>query len=481
MSSPPHAFLPFGLIVGTGIGWLFWFKSRCQANRLDEEKQLLAQEKVIVLDFMHSLAEAIGEGVDRPELCRRVVHAAVRCTGAQSASIFIRNGDQLRSVAAEGLFPPLKPLDPELRGRLVSRTKFLEQVLRSEVHAAGEGLVGTVAVGAEGLMIEDAAHDPRVVSHDDASLKINSLILVPIRFRERSLGVLAIVNPTDGGGFGESDHSLAMSLGEQTALALQNLDLMEMQIIKNRMDVDLALASNIQGMLLPKRFPENPAVQIAAIYQPAQKVGGDLYDVISLPDGRIGVAIADVSGKGVPASILMALCQGNLRHLARECASPAQVLSRLNGVMDDEMRQDMFVTMIYAVIDTVKGEITLARAGHELPLVVSGPEGQASARFLQSEGMALGMVPEAFFSEVVQEVTLAFQPGDVLVLYTDGITETANAEGTEFSKERLADTIRSLRSKPVEEIHIGLLMRLKEFTGGQSPRDDLTLLTVKRL
>jgi sigma-B regulation protein RsbU (phosphoserine phosphatase) len=127
---------------------------------------------------------------------------------------------------------------------------------------------------------------------------VRSVIVVPILFRERSIGVLAIVNPSDGGSFGETDFSLAISLAEQAGLAIHNLDLMASQIEKNKMDSDLGLAHEIQSMLLPKEFPDITDLQMASIYQPAQKVGGDLYDIFKIGEDRVGIAIADVSGKG---------------------------------------------------------------------------------------------------------------------------------------------------------------------------------------
>ncbi|MGC9452513.1 MAG: PP2C family protein-serine/threonine phosphatase, partial [Oceanipulchritudo sp.] len=287
-----------GLAVGAGIGWFFWWTARREIVRLDEQRQMLAQEKLIVFDFVHNMVEAIGEGVTRQELFERVVHAAILSTGALSACIFERTGDQLRGVAVEGLFPPHRPLPESSRVKITTRTKFVEQILKSEIFKVGEGLVGTAARTGQGILIENALEDPRVIKHDDPSLEVRSVIVVPIRFRDRNLGVLAIVNPSDGGSFGETDFSLAVSLAEQAGLAIHNLDLRATQIEKNKLDVDLGLAHEIQNMLLPKEFPQHPALQMASIYKPAQKVGGDLYDIFSTGSGKIEIAIADVSGKG---------------------------------------------------------------------------------------------------------------------------------------------------------------------------------------
>ena len=473
----------FGLGTGAVIGWFFWWTSRREIIRLDEQRQMLAQEKLIVFDFVHNMVEAIGEGVTREELFERVVHAAILSTGALSACIFERNERQIRGVAVEGLFPPHRPLPASSKVKITTRAKFIEQILKAEVFKVGEGLVGKAAQTGQGILIENALNDPRVIKHDDPALEVRSVIVVPIHFRERSLGVLAIVNPSDGGSFGETDFSLASSLAEQAGLAIHNLDLMASQIEKNKLDSDLGLAHEIQSMLLPKEFPETPSLQIASIYKPAQKVGGDLYDVFRIDEDKIGLAIADVSGKGIPASLLMAICQSNLRHFARHFESPAKVLSELNEVMVGEMRPEMFVTIIYAVLDMKESLFTFARGGHELPIAVHGPNegGAASFDFLQSEGMALGMVPNEIFSLAVEDCAVPFKKGDIIAFYTDGLTEATNSEGIEFGKTRLAEVMKTLSRRNSEELVQGILDRIALFSGEIGQMDDLTVLVAKHL
>jgi sigma-B regulation protein RsbU (phosphoserine phosphatase) len=472
----------FGLAVGAGIGWFFWWSSRREIVRLDEQRQMLAQEKLIVFDFVHNMVEAIGEGVTRQELFERVVHAAILSTGALSACIFERQDNLIRGVAVEGLFPPHRPLPESSRVKITTRAKFIEQILKSEVFKVGEGLVGAVAKSGQGILIENALEDPRVIRHEDLSLEVRSVIVVPILFRERSIGVLAIVNPSDGGSFGETDFSLAISLAEQAGLAIHNLDLMASQIEKNKMDSDLGLAHEIQSMLLPKEFPDITDLQMASIYQPAQKVGGDLYDIFKIGEDRVGIAIADVSGKGIPASLLMAICQSNLRHFARHVDSPARVLSELNEVMLGEMRPEMFVTIIFAVIDTKSGQLIFARGGHELPIVIrSGENGDARSEFIESDGIALGMVPCEIFDLAVTDTTVPFEKGDILALYTDGVTEVVNSNGTEFGNVRLAEVVRTLRSRAPGDLVNGILDRISLFAGEAGQNDDFTVVIAKHL
>ena len=473
-------FFSLGVLVGAGIGWIFWWTSRREINRLDEQRQMLAEEKLIVFDFVHSMVEAIGEGVTREELFERVVHAAILSTGALSACIFEQENNLIRGVAVEGLFPPHRPLPESARSKITTRAKFIEQILKTEVFKVGEGLVGTVAQTGIGILIENALEDPRVVKHEDPSLEVRSVIVVPIRFRSSRLGVLAIVNPSDGGSFGENDFSLAQNIAEQAGLAIHNLDLMASQIEKNKLDVDLGLAHEIQNMLLPHEFPARPGLDVASFYQPAQKVGGDLFDIFEIDESRIGVAIADVSGKGIPASLLMAICQSNLRHFARHLVTPAKVLQALNEVLTVEMRQDMFITVTYAVIDLNARQLVLARGGHELPLLVHHGNGApAKVDFLASEGMALGMVPAEIFDSAIEELTVPFVPGDVLIFYTDGLTEAIDRNGQEYGKARLAEVACTAAPHGSQALVDRLIAEVGQFRGQQdSQLDDLTVVVV---
>jgi sigma-B regulation protein RsbU (phosphoserine phosphatase) len=472
-----------GFGAGAFVGWFFWWSARRENMRLDEQRQMLAQEKLIVFDFVHNMVEAIGEGVTRQELFERVVHAAILSTGALSACIFERQDELIRGVAVEGLFPPHRPLPSSSRVKITTRAKFIEQILKSEVFKVGEGLVGAAAQTGEGILIENALEDPRVIKHEYSSLEVRSVIVVPILFRERNIGVLAIVNPSDGGSFGETDFSLAKSLAEQAGLAIHNLDLMASQIEKNKLDSDLGLAHEIQSMLLPREFPALSELQMGTIYKPAQKVGGDLYDVFQIDESRVGIAIADVSGKGIPASLLMAICQSNLRHFARHEESPACVLRELNEVMFAEMRPEMFITVTYAVIDIARNQLVFARGGHELPILIHAGEGNSQARFafLESEGMALGMVPNEIFDTAIQDCIVPFGEGDILTLYTDGVTEAVNSDGVEFGNNRLAEVVRTLRGREPEALVQGILDRIALFSGNAKQADDFTVVVAKRL
>jgi len=388
----------------------------------------------------------------------------------------------MRGVAVEGLFPPHRPLPEVGKGKLTTRARFIEQVLKSETFSVHEGLVGRVALTCQGILVADAANHPDVVKHDDPVLAVKSMIVVPLVFGGQFFGVLAVANPADGLPFTETDYSLLQSMAEQAALALHNAEFLHLQLDKRQYDMDLSLASGIQQMLLPNERMTLPGLDIDARYTPAQKVGGDLYDIIVLGEHRIGVVVADVSGKGISASLLMAICRSNIRQIAPRHTSPSEVLAELNRVLSHDIRNGMFVTLLYAVIDTDAMSVTFARAGHELPLLVQryASVGAPTSRFVSSDGMPVGMVPDELFSTVISDCTEPFRPGDAFVLYTDGITEAPNEDGKEFSGARLADAVSSLQTNSAREINDGLMLAIDRFIGGAPQRDDYTLVTIKR-
>jgi sigma-B regulation protein RsbU (phosphoserine phosphatase) len=272
------------------------------------------------------------------------------------------------------------------------------------------------------------------------------------------------------------------SLAEQAALALHNAEFLNLQIEKNQLDLDISIASGIQQMLLPRETPRLAGLDVDARYAPAQRVGGDLYDFFPLSETQLGIAVADVSGKGIPASLLMAICRTNLRQIALRHRSPSRVLAELNQTMSNDIQSGLYVTMLYAIVDVARNIVTLARAGHELPLFVrrDSTAGLARIDYVGSEGMALGMVPDDVFSAVIEDRTESLAPGDVLVLYTDGLTEAPNDEGKEFSGARLADVVHAHRSRPSREINDAILENVRLFAGDVPQRDDFTLVTATR-
>jgi len=474
-----------GLLLGLIVFSIAFYRARRANADLEERTRLVQQEKQTIVNFMRNMVEALGEDLSKVELYQRIVHASIVSTGAMSACVFERTEKgTLKGVSVEGLFPPHRALSESLKVKLTTRAKYIEKVLKAEEFPIGEGVVGEVAKNRKGVLIEDCTQDSRIVKHDDPALEIRTVICVPIMFQDHVIGVLTICNSADGLPFTETDFSLVQALADQSGMAIHNNEFVKLQVEKKQIDVDLELAHSIQMMLLPEKLPEVVGADIDVRYESSQMVGGDLYDVIPFGENLMGIAVADVSGKGIPASMIMAICRTNLRHFARPDECPAETLRRLNTAMAGEMRPGMYITMVYAVFDLASNTVTFARAGHEKPLICrEGVEGKSSSvEFLGSGGMPVGLVDADLFDEMIEPRTVEFRKGDVFVLYTDGITESMNSEGKEFTGIRLAERVKSLRKRPTKELNDGVLENLERFTGGdRSGADDLTLLTVKHV
>jgi sigma-B regulation protein RsbU (phosphoserine phosphatase) len=476
-------FFVLGGFLGAVLVYALYWRAQKEVARLEEEKQALMEERQIVLNYMHTMVDAVGERLPREELFQRIVHAGILSTGALSACIFEKGADNMmRGVAVEGLFPPHRPIPDSQRLKLGSRAKFIEEVLKSESFPVGEGVVGRVAATGRGELIASAAADPRIVKHEDAALMVRSVIAAPITVRRRLIGVLCVCNASDGLPFTETDYSLVEALAEQAGLAVHNADFLALQMDKQRFDLDLALASDVQLMLLPRSMPSVPGLDIDARYLAAQKVSGDLYDVFKLGYDRVGVAVADVAGKGISASLLMAICRTTLRQIAPLHKSPARVLAELNRSLAGDMREGLYITMTYAMVDSGRNQVTIARAGHELSLLSRRDPGTGSyvSEFVGSEGMPVGLVDVELFDSVIEDKTLEFFPGSTLVLYTDGLTEAPNVEGKEFGGARLADALRAGHTGSARDINSAILAAVDRFASPAALRDDYTLLTVKR-
>ncbi len=468
-----------GAMSGAVLVYAFYWRAQRHAARVEEEKTSLLEERQIVLDYMHTMVDAVGERLSRDELFQRIVHASILSTGALSACIFEKGtDDMMRGVAVEGLFPPHRPIPDTQRMQMGSRAKFIAQVLRSESFPVGEGIVGRVAATGRGELVVNAPGDARIVKHDDPALVVRSVIAAPIMVREKLIGVLCVCNAADGLPFTETDYSLVEALAEQAGLAVHNADFVALEVEKQRIDLDLTLASDVQQMLLPREMPFVPGLEIDARYMAAQKVGGDFYDVFPLEGGRLGIAVADVSGKGISASLLMAICRTSLRAIAPRHVSPAAAMKELNRSLSADIRSGMYITMTYVIVDAARSQLVLARAGHELPLLADSGAHGFRHEFVGSEGMPLGLVDSEVFDAAIADREAPFGVGALLVLFTDGLTEAPNDDGREFGSARLADAVRSVHEQPAAAINTAVMKAVSTFSRGE-PRDDFTLLTLK--
>ncbi len=240
---------------------------------------------------------------------------------------------------------------------------------------------------------------------------------------------------------------------------------------------DLRVAHEVQQHLLPSVYPDIGEVEIDTLYTPSRLVGGDYYDCFQVGDRRWGFAVADVSGKGTAAALMMASCRTALRVKAQGGWDPATVLRMVNFIVQPDMPKSMFISAIYGILDLDTRTLTFCRAGHEPALLVRAGTGEVQE--MCPSGMALGLDPGGLFDEGLEEASVVLGPQDLLVLFTDGITETANPEGEEFGRQRLAEVLRESRHLPLTEIRQQVDRALVTFAFNAPAADDRTLLLLR--
>ena len=233
----------------------------------------------------------------------------------------------------------------------------------------------------------------------------------------------------------------------------------------------------MQKRLLPQKIPYYASLDVAALSEPSLEVGGDYYDFVALDTHRFGVVVGDVSGKGVSAAFYMAEVKGIFQSLSRVAASPRDLLLRANQALVDSLERNAFISLLYAIFDTQKSTVTLARAGHCPMIHISGN----STQDVRPTGMGLGLTHEKIFEESTQETTISLKTGDVCIFYTDGLTESRNSDGDEFGVDRLVNVSVNAKRNSAESIKTSILQEVRNYTGNSTYGDDMTLVVVKIL
>ena len=469
------------------IGLLAWHQRQAlrferRQEELRAELLALQEEKRIYFSFLHDLGEAFTEDLDQKHLLQLVLRCAVSVTDAGSGAIYLvdRDAQALRLVAIDGIFPPPLPVPDAVANKIATRQEFLASHLRNElIPLGGPAVIAKVAREVRAELVRDARSDGRFPKFGEESLRTHSYLAVPLEYRQELLGVIAVANRRDDNPFDESDLGIIRTVAQQAAYSFHAAQLYGQLAEKRKLDSDLDTAREIQRILLPDTSPQLDNYSVAALNLPAQQVSGDYYDFIPLPDDRWGLVIADVSGKGISASIIMAMCRSVLRSIAPTSPSPARVLRELNRQLYPDIREDMFITMTYLVVDPKRRNIQLARAGHEAPLVYR--HATRTIEPVSAPGLALGIDNGEVFDQIIEDVTLALEPLDTVIVYTDGVTEAIDEEGLDFGRENLKDALLTAGAQSVDFLVKNVVERVQRFSRGVAQSDDITLVALQRL
>jgi phosphoserine phosphatase RsbU/P len=411
------------------------------------------REQAQTLSILHELSRELTSILDREALLRRVA-------------------DRLRPLLAYDVFSAylwredLRQLEPwiSVRGDGLGNPPGRALVL-------GEGLTGTAAALRQPIRVPNVHLDPRhVVCYPD--MNIRSELVAPLVFEDRLIGVLDFES-TRFDAFTLQHELLISTLASSLAITLHNAELVErLEQRQQEQDGDLETARRVQQQLLPTATPWVPGLQIGVASASARQLGGDFYDFLRYPGGELGIAVGDVAGKGTSAALYGALAVGVLRELAaHSCPCPNEVLEQMNARLRGLEVRRRFLAMTFLAYEPAPRRLRVANAGLPYPLLLH--EGRASELVLT--GVPLGLLAEAEY----YELELVLQPGDVVVLHTDGLTEARNASGEELGAERLLRTLEEHADSPAEALARTLLETERRFVGDAEPADDRTIVVLR--
>jgi serine phosphatase RsbU (regulator of sigma subunit) len=304
--------------------------------------------------------------------------------------------------------------------------------------------------------------------------KVHTMMAVPLQTKEQIIGLIYVDSPFVLREFTKDDLSLLTVMANVAAIRIENQRLAEIEEADRLMKRDLAQAADIQNGMLPASPPAVPGMDLAGFNLPCRTVGGDYYDFFTYPEGRVGLALGDVSGKGMPASLMMMALHARVHVLAEDPGDMASFMTRLNKATCATCPSNRFITFFFSVLDSNTGDLVFANAGHNPPILVRA---SGDAQMVEGGGPVLGILPIAPYRELRSELGR----GDMLVLYSDGVTEATNAVYEEYGEERFIDVLRANRKRTAAEIVQAVTSSLTAFAAGAPQADDITLVVAKRL
>lgn len=332
----------------------------------------------------------------------------------------------------------------------------------------GEGIIGHVAQTGEPVISPDARHDPRYIN---AREETRSEMVAPIIANDEVIGVFDLESDQINA-YTPDDLQVLLLLASQVAIIIEKVMLHEQLIEKKRIQGQLEVARQVQLELLPACDPQLEGFDICAYNFSTEEVSGDYYDWVRIYEDQIGLVIADVSGKGVPAALLMAFLRASLRAAIHIGYAPHISMAKVNYLLWESIERNQFVTAFYAVLDASNRTLAYTNAGHNPPLLM---ERDGTARFIERGGVPLGMFRDSRYYEYY----LAIEPGQTLVLYTDGATEATSVDGEEYGRARLENVVRMGRHLRAGELIEFIQRDVLEWTGGRGASDDMTFFIIK--
>jgi phosphoserine phosphatase RsbU/P len=421
-----------------------------EKEKLNEEN-LRLRSAVEELSILNDIATAIASTQSLDQITNLIVKKSIKHLKAEQGSIQLVDEKDFNN-----------PFHTMIR---VKDSRYGSDPLRFN-----KQLSDLMLVNKKPLLINEFKQEETFSLKEDSVLKIRSLLSVPMIIKGKMTGILSLFNKE--GGFTEADQRLLSIIAAQSANVIENSRLFEEEKKLLQIQQELRVASEIQKRILPQEIPAIKGYDIYAINIPAQEVGGDYYDFINISDTRTAVALGDVSGKGLPAAMVMANLQATLRGQVLFSSSANDCIKRSNNLLFRSTDVSKFVTLFFGIIDTEKNTLTFCNAGHNEPYYLYGNNHTR----LVNGGLILGCLEDSEYSED----ELPLEKGSVLVIFSDGITEAFNTADEEYGDERLLTVIKNNSALTAKDLTTKILEDVMSFAAGTSQADDITLMVIKR-
>lgn len=410
-----------------------------------------AKKESLERETLLEVEKSLSSSLDLDEVLKLILDSLLKVVKYDATAIFLidKKKQEIEYIKARGFDPALEP-DLQLK--------------------IGQGLAGWAAQTQKSLIVPNVREDPRYI---EARVETESGMVVPIVTNERIIGVFSIES-NELNAYDQDDLELLDAFASLAAISIERARQHKEILEKRKLEEEISIARRIQKTFLPNRNPQMPGFDISGINIPSEKVGGDYYDFIPIIENQVGIAIGDVSGKGIPAALIMASFRASLIAEIRNNYAIRSIMFKVNNLLFESTESDIYVTAVYGVLDTKNNIFTFTNGGHNAPIFrhVDG-----RMEYLLEGGVALG----TFENSKYEERPLGLNPGDIIVFYTDGVTEAKNEKEEEFGTKRLKQVINDSCYLSAPEIQNNIYQAVKDFTGNLPQADDLTMIVIKVL
>lgn len=472
--------LAFGAGVGFVVAGRLARQRRVSLEKLQDEQEAIVSEERRLFSFLHVLGASTVTDHRESTLQRLIVEGAMKVTGSKGGAFY--GFDESRQLLVPRFYSdgcaPVIDLSEKVVAQDQSTPGSLLSTMRWQAVAADAGVLGSIFTTQKSEHIDSLSGHARLSSPTNAHQEGVTVLAGPLTSGDRKLGVLVLTADLSTRQFTQNDFEVFASLVEQSAFALANASAHQEMQSKKQLEAEVRTAGDVQRILLPGKAPAFDGFIIEGRNRPARILSGDFYDYLKLDANHLGVVIADVSGKGFPAALIAATARSALQAHAKPGLAPSAILGAVNRQICPDIRQGMFVSMVYMELEAGSGQLTLVRAGHPNPLLWRKRTGLVES--VQGAGLGIGIDDGDVFERVTKNVSLTMEPGDVMLLYTDGVSEAEDKDGNMFEEGRIIQSLAASAEKGASAAIDHLLESVIAFTGGLAPHDDVTVIAVQK-